>query len=367
MGISSLLKKTSFQEINGWEDEDHLAALSCFRVSARTMVKRPYTTKSMGVDGLALAQVAQIALNHDMNIGENQNAAKAFFESWFTPYKIVPQLEGQHGFVTGYFEPEVSASPVKTEKFKYPILKRPDDLVAIEDHERPASMDPSFFFAKNTNGKLSEYPDRKSIETGILDGQNLELFWFENRIDIFFIHIQGSARLILPDNSVKRISYAGKTGHPFTAIGKILIDRGALTLENVTMQSIRAWLENNPSDAGELMWRNRSFIFFQEIDHPNPDLGPIAAAGVALTPGRSLAIDHRLQTFGTPIWVSTQTPIPGSSAPFQRLMIAQDTGSAIVGPARGDLYIGSGFEAGQIAGGVKNPAEFTVLLPNPKS
>ena len=357
------LVRTGFSAIKGWENEDHLAAFSCFRVSARRMVTRPYTTKSLGIDGEALARAGTAALAIDPGLPESGALARSFFETWFEPHIIKPVDVADSGFVTGYYEPEISASITKTGKYRFPVLSRPDDLVDVNDENRPAGLDPSFFFARNIGGKLARYHDRKEIETGALDGRGLELFWFESRVDVFFIHIQGSARLNLPDGSVRRISYAGKSGHPFTAIGKILIGRGELTLENVTMQSIRQWLEDHPGEADDLMWQNRSYIFFQEVDHPEPELGPVAAASVPLTPGRSLAVDHRLQTFGTPIWVATHKPIPGSSKPFARLMIAQDTGSAIVGPARGDLFIGTGDEAGRIAGGVRNTADFIALVP----
>ncbi|MGB7287240.1 MAG: murein transglycosylase A [Salaquimonas sp.] len=366
MTLSAIFKKTSFAAINGWQDEDHLAALSCFRVSARRMQERAYSTKTLGVDGALLAKAGNAALAINPASAASGKTARQFFEDWFLPYLVKPESRTEQGFVTGYFEPEIEASIVKTDKFKFPILKRPPDLVAIEDDERPSTMDESFFFARKTDNQLSEYHDRRAIENGALDDMELELFWFENRIDIFFIQIQGSARLVMPDGSIKRVSYAGKSGHPFTPIGKLLIERGELTLETVTMQSIRQWLENHPHEANELMWQNRSYIFFQEIDHPNAEMGPVAAAGVPLTPGRSLAVDHRLQTFGTPIWVATDKPIPGSSDPFARLMIAQDTGSAIVGPARGDLFIGTGFEAGEVAGGVKNTARFIVFVPRDK-
>ena len=177
------------------------------------------------------------------------------------------------------------------------------------------------------------------------------LAWIESPVDGFFVHIQGSARLQMPDGEIWRISYAGKSGHPFTPIGAWLVANGHLTREDVTMDTIRDFLLADEKRARELMNRNRSFIFFQRTTQENPDLGPVAAAGVALTPGRSLAIDHRLHTFGTPIFVATHEPLPQQSAPFRRLMLAQDTGSAIIGPARGDLFIGSGREAGSVAGG----------------
>ena len=360
-----------FSNLPGWQEDDHAAALACFRISARRMAAKPYTTKKMGVDAAALAKAGVAALALEAN--GNATEAKAFFEKWFRPHRMVPaagdgdktNLSGPafSGFVTGYFEPEIKASPIRTNAYRFPILARPHDLVEIDDTTRPAHIDPVFFFARETDAGLETYYDRGEIEQGALDGQGLELFWFENRIDIFFIHIQGSARLILPNGKTARISYAAKSGHPFTAIGKLLIERGELTRETVTMQSIRRWLEDHPQEADDLMRENRSYIFFQPVEHPEPQLGPVAAAGVPLTPGRSLAVDHRLQTFGVPIFISTEKPLPGDENPFARLMIAQDTGSAIVGPERGDLFIGTGKEAGEVAGAIKHAADFVVLLP----
>jgi len=367
---SALLEPMSFEEVIGWAEDDHAAALSCFRVSAKRMSQRPYTTKLLGIDAVALAAAGKAALELDEITRSDMMMARAFFERWFTPHRIIADKArpddrsvDMDGFVTGYFEPEVEASPERTDRFKYPVLGRPADLVEIDDDTRPSHIDPRHFFARKSDDGLFTYPDRRSIEEGALEGLGLELFWFESRIDIFFVHIQGSARLVLPDGTGARISYAGKSGHPFTAIGKLLIERGELTLENVTMQTIRNWLESHPESADDLMRENRSYIFFQIIDHPEPQMGPVAAAGVPLTPGRSLAVDHRLQTFGTPVFVRTEKPLPGEKKPFARLMVAQDTGSAIVGPARGDLFIGTGREAGEIAGAVKHQAQFVALLP----
>jgi len=350
-----------FSDLSGWQSQDFVDALNAFVWSAKRIAQKPYKTKSLGVDAGALNAIALKMLEQDFSGLENQKNARQFFEDNFTPHKIIPP-QGD-GFVTGYFEPEIKASRTKTDVYQFPILRRPHDLVAITDDERPAHMGDEFFFARKTKDGFEEFPNRPAIEQGALDGQGLEIFWFESRIDIFFIHIQGSARLNLTDGTSARISYDGKSGHVFSAIGKILIDRGEIKRENITMQSIRNWLRSHPDQADDLMRENKSFIFFQIIDHPAPHLGPVAAAGVPLTPMRSLAVDHRLQTFGAPIFVSTHTPLPQSSENFTQLMFAQDTGSAIVGPARGDLFIGTGESAADIAGSVKHDADFVILLP----
>jgi membrane-bound lytic murein transglycosylase A len=351
------LSATGFADIDGWSGDDHEAALACFRISARRMAVRPYTTKALGVQGAALARIGEAALSGSFA----GNGARAFFERHFTPFRIEPHSGA--GFVTGYFEPELEASPVRTARFSYPLYSRPPDLAGIDDSTRPPGMDPSFMFARRTTGGFAEYFDRPAIEAGALSGQGLELAWIESPVDGFFIHIQGSARLLMPEGEVWRISYAAKSGHPFTPIGAWLVANGQLTREEVTMDSIRQWLLADPVRARELMNRNRSFIFFQRTVQENPDLGPVAAAGVALTPGRSLAIDHRLHTFSTPIFVKTRENLPQQSAQFRRLMIAQDTGSAIIGPARGDIFIGSGREAGSVAGAIKHAADFVLLMP----
>jgi membrane-bound lytic murein transglycosylase A len=356
----------SFSDIAGWNDDDHTRAFDCFLVSARRMQQRPYTTKLLGTDAASLARAGKIAL--DIGPGVDRQKAKNFFETCFNPSRIQPPIskadeEIYAGFVTGYYEPEAQASLVRTERFRFPILKPPDDLVTITDATRPAHMDKAFFFARNQNGMLRTCEDRTAIENGALDGLGLELFWLESRIDVFFIHIQGSARLQMSDGSVRRISYSAKSGHPFTGIGRILIDQGEIANEKISMQSIRSWLQGHPDRADLLMRQNRSYIFFQEIDHPDLQMGPVAAAGVPLTAGRSIAVDHRLHTFATPLWICAPKPLAGTIEPFARLMIAQDTGSAIVGPARGDLFTGSGIAAGELAGTIASAADFIALIP----
>jgi membrane-bound lytic murein transglycosylase A len=363
------LEPVSFDALPGWQNDNHLEAFEAFRTSARRMAARPYSTKAMGVSGELLSHAAALALNSSLDNADGTSAQR-FFEQNFTPYRMVAENTGGRkpgtGMVTGYFEPEAEASFERDERFRFPIYRRPADLAEIDETTRPAGMADHFFFARKTGSGYAEYPDRRAIESGALDGQGLELVWLEDLTDIFFIHIQGSARLRMTDGSVLRISYNGKSGHPFTAIGRLLIERGEIAPQDISMQAIRDWLTSHPDEAREVMWENRSFIFFQTVDHPQPELGPVAAAGVPLTAGRSLAVDHRLHTFGTPLWVTTEKPIAGIAGPFARLMIAQDTGSAITGPVRGDLFIGSGATAGEIAGRVSHDAQMYVLMPKPE-
>ena len=363
--LSPLLVATEFGAMTGWPADDHAAALACFRLSARRMVERPYTTKALGIDGVALREIGEQSLAADRDKLGDGKVARAFFERHFTPWRVRPP-DGATGFVTGYFEPELPASPVRTKRFVYPVYRRPPDLVDIDDTNRPAGMGAEFRFARRLpDGRLKEYFDRELIEAGALAGKGLELAWLESAVDGFFVHVQGSARLLMTDGTVKRLTYAGKSGHPYTPIGRLLVETGELARDAVTMTTIRHWLEAHRDRASALMAKNRSFIFFAVDDEANPSLGPVGAASVPLTAGRSVALDHRLHTFGTPVWIATHAALPGDTKPFRRLMIGQDTGSAIVGPARGDLFIGSGRQAGEFAGAIRHAADFTVLVPRP--
>ena len=183
-----------------------------------------------------------------------------------------------------------------------PLLSRPADLVDIDDANRPAGFDPYLAFGRRTPTGLVEYFDRAAIEQGALAGKGLEIAWLADKVDAFFIHVQGAARLNMTDGTQRRVTYAAKTGHRFTGPGRMLAELGEIPLEEVTMQSIRAWLHEHPARIDEILWQNRSYIFFREAPVDDPALGPIAAAKVPLTPGRSIAVDRLLHTFGTPFY-----------------------------------------------------------------
>jgi membrane-bound lytic murein transglycosylase A len=355
------LRPAEFDRIPGWREDDFVQALSCFRNSARRMIAETHRAKAVGVDPQRLRAIGQKALAiEETALGENRRA-RDFFEEHFRPLQILPSAGA--GFVTGYYEPELLASPVRTSRFAYPLYRRPPDLVEVDAADMPQDWDRSYRFARLEGGRPVEYHDRAAIEAGALAGRGLELAWIEDAIDGFFVHIQGSARLTMPDGAVKRITFDGKSGHPFTPIGRVLIELGELRREEVTMETIRAWLKANPDRAAATMALNRSFIFFAATRVAEPSLGPFGAAGVQLTPGRSLAVDRELHTFASPIFVAVREAFAGHRLPFRRLMIAQDTGSAIVGVGRGDLFVGSGAEAGEIAGAIRHAADFFLLAP----
>lgn len=357
--LSPLLRPASFEEIGGWEDDDHGAALAAFRLCALRAREKPYRSGALGIEADAFAGAFAEAISLPSG---SDSVVRAFFERHFRPFRIVP-ADAPQGFVTGFYEPQVEASPVRSARFGVPLLGVPDDLVAIDDANRPPGLDPYLAFGRRTEGGIVEYFDRAAIETGAIDGRAKALAWLADPVDAFFIHVQGAARLVMPDGKTRRVTYAAKSGHRFTGAGKVLIELGEIAPQDVTMQSIRAWLAKNPGRVAEILHMNRSYIFFREAPVDDPALGPVAAAKVPLSAGRSLAVDRLLHTFGTPFFIDAPTLHAFGGAPFRRLMIAQDTGSAIVGPARGDLFAGSGDAAGEIAGVVRHPADFFALVP----
>lgn len=355
------LRPVSFEELEGWKDDD---PSSLFPVMARCLEHirsvKPYKTGSLGVTAAELKSVFAKAAERTP---DNAAEARAFFEVHFQPFYVEP-ASGRPGLVTAFYEPEVEVSETRSEVWRYPFYRRPPDLIDIDDDNRPEGFDPSYAFGRQTKEGIGYYPRREAIDKGHLEGQGLEIAWAKSRIDVFFAHIQGAARLVYPDGRVQRITYAAKAGHPFTGTGRYLIDIGEIPAEGISMGSIRAWLAAHPERQDEVLWRNRSYIFFREAAVDGFDLGPIAAAKVPLEAMRSLAVDRMIHTFSSPFFIRspTLTHLTGGK-PFARLMLALDTGTAIVGPARGDIFTGSGAVAGDLAGNVKNDADFFILVP----
>jgi membrane-bound lytic murein transglycosylase A len=356
-----LLQPIGFSDIPGWAEDDHSAAFRAFRSSAGLIVKTPPKTRSLGVDGAGLTSAARHALARPDELGRED--ARLFFETYFYPHRI-----GAGGFVTGYYEPELMASRSRTADFSVPLYRRPDDLVDVGEANRPPGWDPEIRFARRTAAGILPFFDRAEIEAGALNGRGLELAWLRDPVDAFFIHVQGSARLRLLGGGTMRVAFDGKSGQPYTSIGRLAVERGILARDAAHKDGLEAWLKLHPEAGRALMRENRSFIFFRETELAE-DEGPLGAAGVPLTAGRSLAVDRFLLTFHTPIWVAAaDLPDPDApTRPFRRLMIAQDTGSAIVGPARGDIFFGSGDRAGSLAGRVRHGAEMIALLPVPSA
>jgi membrane-bound lytic murein transglycosylase A len=356
-----------YGDLPGWERDDHLAAFqtffkSCGRVIARSREgaaeadsKRPQVPPAAlaAACARATAQAAEIT---------TKEAARGFFEENFTPNAVIKK--GQASLLTGYYEPVLQGSRTADGPYQTPIYRRPPDLVNVVDDTRRGVLKPSdLTHVRKTSTGTEPYFTRAEIEGGALKGKGLELLYFSDPVEVFFMQIQGSGRVRLTDGNTVRIHYDGKNGHPYSSIGRYLIDKAILAADRMSMAALAQWLRADPERGRKVMWQNSSYVFFREI---KDDVGsPLGAMRVPLTPERSLAIDPSYHALGTPIYLSVPAMkhVPKAS-PFHRLMVGQDVGSAIRGPERGDIYFGSGDEAGRLAGSTRYPGRFFVLVPN---
>ena len=350
-GNSSMrMEAISVSDLPGWQDDKQEAALKAFIQSCRKMKNAPWP---------GICANAKSAAN-----SRGTAAARAFFQTQFDAYRLI--LPGQkRGFLTGYFQPEVRGSRTQSQEFLTPIYTRPNDLEVLGAGGGAGQVDKRLSAARRTeNGNLVPFYTRSEIEQGALRNRGLELVYLASPVDAFFIHVQGSARVALDDGTIMRIGFAAKNGHPYTSIGKVLVDKGELPKDDVTMETIRGWFARNPGRIDEITGQNKSYIFFREITDGDPSHGPIGAQGVPLTQERSLAVDRDFHELGVPFWIDANIPDGrGGLAPFSQLMIAQDTGSAILGAGRGDIYFGSGAAAGRRAGPTQHDGDFYILLP----
>jgi membrane-bound lytic murein transglycosylase A len=351
----------AWADIAGWRDDDHLAAYKAFRVSCKPIAEQrdpPADPKALGI---SLRDPCRAAKAADISDGAR---ARAFFEDHFLPLRI-SRLGEDQGFVTGYYEPVIDGSRTQTDVYTVPVYRRPSNLFVRGFRQDAVGLpNKGPVFRKIGRRKLVPYYDRAEIEDGAIAGRGLEICWLKNQTDLLFSQIQGSARVHLEDGSTVRINYDAHNGYPYTAVGRILIDRGIIPKEQMSMQKIREWMEQNPDGAKELRRQNRAYVFFREVQLSDKDEA-VGAQGVPLTPGRSIAVDKALHVYGTPFFIEGELPIESeqSKTPFRRLMVAQDTGSAIVGPARADIYYGAGSDAGRVSGRFRHNMRFVILVP----
>jgi membrane-bound lytic murein transglycosylase A len=368
-----VLRPAELGDLPGWSEDDVAEALPALLATCRVFDARSADTE-IGPDGLAgtaadwrapCAEAARLR-------GAGSDAVRSFFERHFRPWAATDNGDAE-GLFTGYYEPSLRGSRRRHGDYRTPLLASPNDLVQIDLGEFRDDLSGRRIAGRLEGSRLRPYWDREAIDAGRLAGRGLEIVWVDDPVDAFFLEIQGSGRVTLEDGSVLRLGYAGQNGHPYTAIGKTLVDQGELPLEGISMQSIREWLETNPEKAVEVMQSNASYVFFRELRGP----GPLGSLGVALTPGRSLAVDRSFLPMGAPVWLAAERPDPEAlqdgaegeegdevpAVPFERLMVAQDTGGAIRGPVRGDVFWGPGDLAAEIAGLMKHPGRLWLLLP----
>jgi len=352
------LEQATFADLPGWNSDNLSTFSSAFTKSCNRIVKAA-PNKQFG----ALAQAGSYAdwqkpCREFLTLSSPSNQMlRIFFENHFTPHSIMAD-NNPVGLFTGYYEASLKGSRTQSDIYNTPLYARPDDLIMVQLGEFREDLKGRRIAGRMVDGKLKPYESREAIVNGQWPHNHKALVWVDNPVDAFFVQIQGSGIVQLDDGGTMRIGYAGQNGHPYYAIGRELIKRGHLTKENVSLQSIQAWLEANSDQADEVMNTNQSYVFFRELDGE----GPIGGEGVALTAGRSLAIDRSLLSYGAPIWTDIAPPIP-SAQRLQKLMVTQDTGGAIRGPVRGDVFWGYGATAETLAGPMKSKGRYWILIP----
>lgn len=385
----------AFRDLKGWRSDNQSEAIPAFLRSCERIAQladdasvnsAEYLDPAPGEPGLfgvagdwreACAAARAFRTTRYADALAAASAARAVFEFYFRPIKLVrrrsplphgparnlPDRVDSRDLITGYFEPVYQASTFKTRERSAPVLRRPDDLVTVDLGAFRQELTGERIAGFVEDGVLKPYPDHHAINRGALRNASDPIAWVDPN-DLFFLQIQGSGRLRLQNGRELRVGFDGHNGQPYTAIGRILIERGVLTPETVSMQAIREWLEKAPpKEAQALREANQSYVFFRVLDDlPDPKLGPFGANGVQLTPARSIAVDRRYYALGAPMWLAVP-PVEGRTPEIYRLLVAQDTGGAVKGPLRGDIFLGSGARAGEAAGRFRAEGDMIVLAP----
>ena len=349
------LAPVAFRDLPGWDGDRVAEALpalarSCERIR-RLPDDRLLGPPAYGRAGDWRAACAALPARAD------EATARAFLEAEFRPLALSDGGQAE-GLFTGYYEPLLRGSRRQGGAFRTPLLARPDDMVAVELGQFREAWRGERVVGRVVDGALRPYESRAEIEGGALSGRARPLAWVDDPVDAFFLQIQGSGRVALAEGGEMRVGYAAQNGHGYVPVGRILADRGEIPREQVSMQSIRAWMARDARAAQDLMNANPSYVFFRELTGD----GPIGSEGVALVPGRSLAVDRAHVALGVPVWLDAQDPLDEARR-VRRLLVAQDTGGAIRGVVRGDVFWGAGEEAAERAGRMRSRGRTWVLLP----
>ena len=341
----SIHKRAQWSALAGWADDDLFPAWQAFLKSCTVLSKQP-----VWKENCKAANSLQ---------KPNNTILRNFFESYFTPYQIINTDNSEEGLVTGYYEPLLKGSRKPSSRYRYPIYATPNELLTIDLGAAYPELKDLRLRGRLDGRKIVPYYSRAEIMTNpkILNGY--ELLWVEDEVELFFLHIQGSGRIVFDNGEMMKIGFADQNGHPYNSIGKLLVQRGDLPLEKASMQGIKQWGQENPSKLPALLQQNARYVFFREL--PADLSGPIGALGVPLTAGRSIAIDPLSIPQGAPVFLATTWP--NTNKPLNRLMVAQDVGSAIKGGIRADFFWGFGHEAGNQAGRMKQSGKMWVLMP----
>ena len=352
-----ILEQSNIADLPGWQTDGMLGALSAFQRSCRR-IEGGAGTRGVG-PGARFGTRAdwRPACAAAKDIPQTAEAARGFFEAHFQIWRAADGQPDDDLF-TGYFEPILNGSRTPSADYPVPVYARPDDLVLVDLGDFRDGMKGERIAGRIRDGRLKPYDSRADIAAGSLDGVAPVVLWLDDPVEAFFLHIQGSGLIRLAEGGFTRVGYNGHNGHLYYAIGRYLVNTGEVAKEDMSLQAIRRWLAANPARMNEVMNKNPSYIFFRELRGD----GPIGAQGVPLTPGRSLAVDRRHLPLGAPVYVDIDTT-DEAGRPLRRLMIAQDTGGAIRGPVRGDVFWGAGEPAEKLAGPMAATGRYWLLLP----
>jgi peptidoglycan lytic transglycosylase A len=340
-----VFRQVTWDALPGWREDNIAEAWSAF---------------AAGCSALATRDVwRDVCAASSRLVNPSPEAVRLFFESNFVPYQVSSQSSGEEGLITGYYEPLLRGSRKQTPRYRYPVYGVPEDLVVVDLGELYPELKNMRLRGRIEGRRLVPYYDRARIEGGEAPLRGKEIVWVDDAVELFFLHVQGSGRILLDTGETLRVGYADQNGYPYRSIGRVLIDRGELSPEQVSMQSIQAWARRNPTKAVELLNSNASYVFFREL--PASVAGPPGSLGVPLTARRSVAIDPRYVPLGAPVFIAATWP--NSPKPLNRLVLAQDTGGAIRGPVRADFFWGYGEAAAREAGRMKQRLRMWMLWP----
>lgn len=360
------LTRADYAALDGWAAGDVRPAFGAFVTSCKKIVARKDGDKFGGAESYGTVKDWRPACDAALKTKPADEAsARKFFETYFDP-AIAANRKEEVGLFTGYYEPELNGSRKRTGKFKTPLYTKPADLISVDLGTFRPTLKGERISGRVDGGKLVPYATRGDIVSkGLKDKSNI-IAYVDDATAAFFLQVQGSGRLRFPDGEVIRVAYDGQNGHPYTAIGRVLVDRGQIKREELSMQAIREWLAAHPKQADGIMNENASYVFFKEQPIADASMGADGAQGVPLTPEASLAVDLRFHGLGAPMWVDANAPADSAKdadVAFHRLVIAQDTGGAIRGPVRGDVYWGASARAESVAGRMAHKGKLFVLLP----
>lgn len=349
----SVLERVGFDALPGWQDDDLQGVASAMRASCQGLRTRSdWRDACAGLNSTALKEPA---------------ALRQYFEANFVPYRVANPDGSIEGLITGYYEPLLRGSRERRGAFRYPLYAPPEDLLTIDLSAVNPDLKNMRLRGRLEGNRVVPYYSRADIEKGIAPVSGKEIVWVDDAVEAFFLQVQGSGRVRLDNGEMLRVGYADQNGHPYRSLGRHLVERGEMKINEASMDGIKAWARTNPQRLDEMLNANPSYVFFRILPAraptADPDMdGPLGALGVPLTPGRSIAVDPRYIPLGAPVYLSTTQP--NTDTPLARLMLAQDTGGAIRGQVRADFFWGFGADAGALAGRMRQQGKMWVLLPS---